>query len=220
MNTTATPQKISPAKMKFILRLFLPLLLLSTLTHCSKFNCTRLEPVLGGETDLISFSYTIAEDLTQNAYPKLIPNQPGLVLLVTTFVDNNNLNKTSQFGRILQEHINSRLSQLGYTVQEVKLAANLEVEPKTGESMLTREIKKLSPSIKAQAVMVGTYSHINRTVYVSARFIDPQNKNIYSAKDYQLCMDDSIMAMLRLRRPDMGDEIQEPKRPFLNSILY
>lgn len=194
--------------------------LLLMLSGCARFNCTSLEQFVGSDTDLITFSYTIADDLTLAASPPLIPMHPEMPLLVTTFVDNNDLEKTSKFGRVLQEHISSRLVQLGYSVKEIKMTGKLLIEPRSGESILSRDLSKISPSIKSQAILVGTISATNRTLYVSARFVNPVNNAIISSMDYKLCMDETILAMFGLQRETTSGEIEEPPRPLLNSILY
>lgn len=196
------------------------LFLLITTSSCSRFNCTRFEQFVGSETDLISFSYNIADNLTASAFPQLIPQNPEMPLLVTTFVDNNNLEKTSTFGRVLQEHISSRLVQLGYSVKEIKMTGKLQIEPGSGESILSRDLSQISPSVKSQAVLVGTVSATNRTLYVSARFVNPVSHSIISSTDHQLCMDDTILAMFGLQRETSSGEIEEPSPPKLNSILY
>lgn len=190
------------------------------LSGCSRFNCTRFEDYVGGETDLISYSYNIAEDLINSAMPPLVPMHPEMPILVTTFVDNNDLEKTSKFSRVLQEHVSSRLVQLGYTVKEIKMADTLLIEEKSGETILSRDLEKLSASVNTQAILVGTLSSTNRTMYISARFINPARKTIISSNDYRLCMDDTILAMFGLRKRDPGDAIEEPGRPLLNSVLY
>lgn len=194
--------------------------LLLAISGCSRFNCTRLEQFAGDDTDLIAFSYTIADDLTVAAFPPLIPRHPEMPLLVTTFVDNNDLDKTSKFGRVLQEHISSRLVQLGYSVKEIKMTGKLQIEPGSGEIIMSRELGKISPSVKSQAVLVGTVSATNRTLYVSARFVNPLSNSIISSMDYQLCMDDTILAMFGMQRETSSGEIEEPAQPRMNSILY
>ena len=187
---------------------------------CASFNCTRLESLLGGNTDLIRFSYSIADHLAERAMPPLVPRQSNMPVLVTTFVDNNDLNQTSHFGRVLQEHIASKLVQLGYTVREIKLAGTLHIEPKSGETILTRDLPLLNAEQQAQAILVGTISRTDRILYISARLINPANNNILATDDYRLCMDDNILAMFGLQRQDdIDNPVAEPKQPFLNSIL-
>lgn len=187
---------------------------------CSTFNCTRLENALGGSTNLIQFSYTIAEHLLDRAQPPLVPGHPNMPILVTTFVDNNDLQQTSRLGRILQEHITSRLVQLGYTVRETKLANTLHITPKSGETILSRDLTELNGTQQAQAILAGTISRTSRVLYISARFINPANSNILATDDYQLCMDNDILEMFGLQHRSNDDlPIEEPSQPFLNSIL-
>lgn len=201
------------------------LLLLSTLlfglTSCSTFNCTRFEKYLGAEQNLINLSHTIAEDLTSTAFPPLAPRNPNKPILTTTFVHNDDLKQTSKLGRILQEHLSSRLVQLRYTVQEIKLRSNLLIEPQSGETMLSRHIQNLRGNHKAQAVLVGTISFTNRTMYISTRLVNPVSTNIIASKDYKICMDDSILAMYGLQRVsgECEDCVDEPAQPLLNKIF-
>ncbi|SHO45999.1 FlgO family outer membrane protein [Desulfopila aestuarii] len=200
--------------------LLLMALLLLSVSGCSRFNCTRFEKFVGDETDLIAFSYSIAEKLTTTASPPLVLGISDMPILVTTFVDNNNLEKTSKFGRIIQEHISSRLVQLGYPVKEIKMTGQLMIEPKSGESILSRDIGKIAPSVKSQAILVGTISITNRTMYVSSRLVHPVTNTIIASTDSNLCMDDTILTMFGLQQQHSSGEISEPPRPRLNSILY
>jgi len=189
-------------------------LLISGMTGCSRLNCTRFEDLLGHPTDLVEFSYNIADNLTATAVPPLIPQHPDMPIVVTTFVDNNDLAKTSQFGRILQEHIISRLVQTGYTVRELKAADTLTIEPREGETILTRDLVKIQNTAQIQAILVGTISRSARTLYISTRLLDPASHNIIATDDYRLCMDDEILAMFGLQRRNEQDTfIKEPSRP-------
>lgn len=196
------------------------LLLLLLLNGCANLNCTRLEGLLGGKTNLVTFSYKIAEDLSLQAMPPLTPTHPEMPVLVTTFVSNSNLEKTSSFGRLLQEHVASRLVQLGYTVQELKVSDHLYIEPQSGETILSRDFSLLAPNLKPQAIVAGTYTRTNRVLYLSTRLINPGNNNIIASSDYKLCMDDDILAMFGLQRHiDSSNSISEPSQPILNKIL-
>jgi TolB-like protein len=199
---------------------FLLTVLLILPSGCAKFNGTPLERFIGGEADLIAFSYTIADELTEAAFPPLVPRHPDMPLLVTTFVDNNDLKKTSKFGRILQEHTSSRLVQLGYAVKEIKMTGRLLIEEESGESILSRDLSKIAPSMKTQAILVGTISYTNRTMYISARLVNPVNNVILSSGDYRLIMDNTVLAMFGMQRDDNGSEIKEPRRSLLNSLLF
>ena len=206
----------------YLSRPSLPALLLVMLLGggCSSFNCTKLENILGSNTNLIDFSYTIADHLVERAMPPLVPLHPDMPVLVTTPVDNNDLSRTSRFGRVLQEHITSRLVQRGYTVREVKIADSLTIEPRSGETILSRNLSHVLDGQPAQAILVGTVSRTNRILYISMRLVNPVNNNIFATDDYRLCMDDDILQMFGLKRQgDLDDPIGEPGQPLLNSVL-
>ena len=205
-------------------RLVLVITLSGLLTGCSSFNCTKLQGVLGTEQNLITLATQITDNLTQKAFPPLLPGEPELPILVTTFVNNDNLKETSRFGRILQEHIASRLVQTNYTVKEIKLRQTLLMQEQSGETMLSRDTQKIDPkqSLTSQAILVGTYSYTDRVMYISARLVNPKDRNIISSYDYQLCMDDNISTMFEPKRkpstPD--DEVAPPKKSVIDSIFY
>jgi TolB-like protein len=188
---------------------------------CTNFNGTRLEGLLGADENLVPYSYQIAQDLEETAVPALIPRSPDQPLLVTTFVDNNDLNQTSRFGRILQQNIASRFVQMGYTVREIKMRKNLLIRQRSGEIFLSRDIKEINPSVSAQAVLVGTYSITNRIMYISARLINPETSTIISSSDYHLVMDKNVLAMFGLEMAqDDSTTIEPPKESLINKIFY
>ncbi len=205
-----------------IRHIFMLIALLILVSSCSYFNGTPFEGYLGAEKNLVDMAYDIAEDLEENAFPPLIPRHPDLPILSTTFVNNNDLDQTSHFGRIIQEHLTSRFVQLGYTAREVKLRTQMAIDPRSGEKMLSRSLIDINPEQATQAISVGTYSYSNRTMYISARLIDPQNSNIISTVDYKLIMDENVLAMfgLRLQPDDDMDLVEEPNQSFVTWLLY
>ena len=206
-------------KIRMLSLIAIPLLL----AGCSSyFNGTKLESVLGADEDLISFSYSITQKLEESAFPPLQPRNPDQPVLVTTFVDNDDLSKTSQFGRILQEHITSRLVQLGYTVKEIELRNEMLIKPNSGETILSRDLRQLKPTQSAQAILVGTYSHTGRTLYISTRLINPENSTIIASVDSRLIMDANIMAMFGMTPagPDPYGPIDKPKESLFDRVFY
>ncbi len=205
-----------------IIRPLLIIFIMLMIPGCSYFNGTRYENILGKDTDLISMAYRIADDLEKRAYPRLIARHPDQPILTTTFVDNNKLEQTSHFSRILQEHMTSRFVQRGYTVREIKLRDKLHIQPKIGETMLSRDLKDINNSQAAQAIMVGTYSFTERVMYISARLVNPNTSNIISAADYKFTMDKNILAMfsLQLAVENEIDLIDPPSESTLNKIFY
>ncbi|MDR3089586.1 MAG: hypothetical protein LBU39_07205 [Desulfobulbaceae bacterium] len=211
----------------FRLGRFAPFLfLILVAAACSRFNGTGMESILGRETDLVRLAYTAADTLAATAMPPLVARDPDMPILTTTFVDNNDLTKTSRFGRAVQEHMASRFTQLGYRVREIKLAESMEIAPRQGETILSRDLRRLSPDVKAQAILVGTISRAENILYVSTRLIDPADASILSSTDYRLRMDAALQSMLDEPAPLVGGDrlivpeteaVPEPAAPRLNS---
>ncbi len=193
-----------------------------TLSGCATFNGTKFEGMLGTKENLINLAYTIAEDLERQAYPPLTPRNQDLPILTTTFVNNNNLEQTSHFSRILQEHLTSRFVQMGYTVREIKLQKNLLIQPGIGEKMLSRKITDIKPTQSAQAITAGTFSLTSNDIYISARLINPENGNIISSADYSVPMNKELMVMFGLHKePNVPtDPVKEPKTSFITWLFY
>jgi len=191
------------------------------LSGCSALNCTLLEGLLGGDVNLISLGNKITDDLISSASPPLMPRHPDEAVLTSTFVDIDNFEQASTFGRLLQSHAGARLVQLGYTVKEISLRNTMTIRPGDGEKILSRELSQISPDQPVQAIMLGTYSLNNRILYITAKLVNPVSHNILAAKSYRLCMDDNLLGMfgLQLRHED-PDTVDAPSGSPINYIFY
>lgn len=191
------------------------------MSGCSEFNGTRLEPVLGGDINLVELGDKVAETLT--AQTSLIPQQPDQPLLVTTLVNNDRLNDTSSFGRSFQNNIAAGLVNRGFTVKEIKLRRDLLVELHKGEFMLTRNLPEMAATQRAQAVVVGTYTLVNRVMYLSVRLVSPAHQTILAVYEDKLYLDDNNLRLLGFKfanGTDGEEMVQPPKPSVLDSILY
>lgn len=117
-------------------------------------------------------------------------------ILVTSLVNVDNLQSSSTFGRLLGDQVSSRLVQLGYVVKELRLGDILVVRKKTGELILSRDVRKISQSHSAQAVVAGTYAVGSRNVYVNVRLIAPTTERIVSAVDFVAPLDADMKILL------------------------
>jgi len=107
-------------------------------------------------------------------------------ILVVSFVNIDDLNKTTTFGRMQAEIISTKLSQYGLEVVEVKLMTSLYIKEKSGEFFLSRDLKKLSNKHEADLILAGSYAIALDKVYVTAKLISPENNSVWSAVAYTL----------------------------------
>jgi TolB-like protein len=163
------------------------LLSISLLTGCTG---KRIVP----DVNLISINYIAAEQLLASSGSLLSKSQP---VLITSFVNIDDLTRTSTFGRITSEQIGSKLSQNGYSVIEMKLRNSVFIKEQSGEFILSRELKSLSTLHDAQAVLVGTYAIASSSIYVTAKLIQTANGIVLSSYDYVLPMGADAKVLLK-----------------------
>jgi TolB-like protein len=161
-----------------------------------------LLPLLSGcaylkNNDLITSSYEMADALITQTSPPLAPDRP---LIVATFVNIDNLNESSTFGRTVAEMVASRFTLNRYTVIEMKLRNDVYIRERNGEFILSRDLKNISLEHKAQAVIAGTYSVGNNVIYVKANIIDPMTSIVRATYNFELSINSNYEKMLGLRK--------------------
>lgn len=125
----------------------------------------------------------------------------GGPVLVATVVDIDHLDRSSTLGRLVSEHVASRLAQKGYVVTELKMRGPVYMRTPEGELMLSREVREISEKHGAQAVAVGTYASssqgVNGVVFVSLKLVRTGDNTILGASDYALVLAQGGSGMLR-----------------------
>ncbi len=145
-------------------------------------------------TDLVEANRIAADRLLQDAL--IDPDRP---VLVATLVSVDQLGESSRLGRTITEQISGRLVQRGVLVIEPRMRASLAMSPAQGELLLSREVREVSRSHDAQAVLVGTYAVSVRSVYVSLKLVHPVGNVVVAAVDYTLPMSDNVRGLLMAR---------------------
>lgn len=148
--------------------------------------------------NLVKVGYSMADKLADNAAQSIGPSD---TLIVASFVNINNLEESSSFGRIIAEQIASRFAQRGQRVIEMKLRQNsIFISEGKGEFMLSRDLREISRTHNASAVVVGTYADGGDRLYVSARLVRPTDSIVISASDFGIPMQpNTINVVLRNR---------------------
>jgi len=161
-------------------------------TGCQPSNS---KPVIH-DVDLISINHMAADNLIASA-GELSASHP---ILITSFVNIDDLTSSSTFGRITGEQVGSRFSQSAYSVIEMKVRNSIFIKERSGEFILSRELKMLSTLHDAQAILVGTYAVGATSVYVTAKLIATKNNIVIASYDYVLPMGADTKALLKTRR--------------------
>ena len=138
-----------------------------------------------------SYAAQMLLNKTNGAIKKDVP------LIIASFVDSNDLNYTTNLGRLLAEQFSTQFINNGYKVVELLLRNNLYITTKGGEFLLSREIKDLSlKQHNAQAALVGTYVTGVNQVFINAKIVDISTNIIISALDFAIPLDPNVIRML------------------------
>ena len=121
----------------------------------------------------------------------------GKGMVVTTFVDINDLSKSSRFGRAMQEAVINSLIRHGIPVKDVRRGSAIKLAPGKGELILTRDQDDLEQKIYAELVLAGTYAETPATVMVSARIMDYRTRLSLASTVLELVKTPSITALLK-----------------------
>ena len=146
---------------------------------------------------LIPANYAAASALLDRLQGRLALDQP---LIVATVVNIDALDSSSTLGRVISEQVSARFTLAGLHMIEMKFRNNVYMARDQGEMMLTRELRDIASSHRAQAVIVGTYAQSSEMVFVNLKVIQPETNFVLAAHDYVLPLDTMTSSMLKSRR--------------------
>ena len=112
---------------------------------------------------------------------------------VTSFVDLHNLNKTTEFGRILGESMFNELYIRGINVADFRGRKALIVNAQ-GEYFISRDINMIKDTFYNKFVLVGTYSRFGPGYTINARIVNnTTGKVVASARALYHINDDTLL---------------------------
>ena len=147
-------------------------------------------------SNLLESSYAAADSLGRGLRFRGLSLDESI--LAASFVNIDDLTKSSTLGRIVSEQIASRLAQHGFKIIEVKLRQeSVFIKEGKGEFLLSREVRSLGETRGAHAVLVGTYAVSKDFIFVSARVVRTEDNSVVTGYDYELPNDATTKSMLR-----------------------
>ena len=161
------------------------------LTGCSSFYYGDKPGATWFPTDLIETNHRAVDALLANA-----PLDAQHPVMVATLVQVDRLGESSRLGRIFSEQIAGRMVQRGVRVVELKLRDSVALQRDQGELLLSREVREVSQSHDAQAVVVGTYAASASALYISLKLVTPVGNTVVAAHNYAVPMDENVRVLL------------------------
>jgi len=126
-------------------------------------------------------------------------------VIVSTFVNLNQLYKTSGLGRIMAEQMINEFQRTGIEVVDVRMTPAIQITEGYGEYGLSRDMAQLSYVQDAQAVVVGTYTISDGQVMVNARLLQQGDGSVLSSGSI-------VFEANKLVQGFMQDEAMPPRR--------
>lgn len=112
---------------------------------------------------------------------KTVLMNKDLPIIFTTFVDLNNFDKTSNFGRMISETLMSEMAQKGLRIIDYRTQSSLMIKKQKGEFILNRMYYHPKPEIRNAYIVIGTYSRYGNNIVINARLIDNKSGVIISS---------------------------------------
>jgi len=168
------------------------LLLSLIVAGCSSNNVIVQEP----RVDLLAELQKAARELMKKT-ARLDQDRP---VIITTLVNIDDLQQSSTFGRQVSEVFSSAIASRDIPVVELKMRETVFVREGTGELVLSRELRHLSTSHDAQAVLAGTYAVGGKNLYVNVRIIKTTDNRVLGSHNFSLPINGDIRSLLSNRR--------------------
>lgn len=161
--------------------------------------------LLPDDDDIVLRSHEAARILVGSLRRAVPQDEP---VLVASFVNIDNLQESSTFGRIIAEQVAGGLAQQGMKIIEMKLRQEgVFVKEREGEFLLSRELQVISEQHEAAAVLVGTYAVAGNIAFVTARIVQVSDSSVLAAHSYSLPLGYNTQSLLH--KP----EVMEPDVP-------
>jgi len=110
-------------------------------------------------------------------------------IILTSFINVDNFEQSSNFGRLYSETLLTELSKRACKVIDFRGRGKISVSS-DGEFFLTRKAKMLTPEIEDSYIVVGTYSLYDKGIIVNARAIDYVTGEVISSSNVQIYDED------------------------------
>ena len=102
----------------------------------------------------------------------------GAVALPVSFVNQDNFEQSSSFGRYLSEQMFYEFNQRGMPVREYRVFPELFTRPRRGEFIFTRDTENIPPQHSNSLFVTGTYYFDQDNVFVNARLFRALDKMV------------------------------------------
>jgi len=164
------------APTKLLGKLVLLYCIVTSQLFASNSNDENSKYTIKGDSNFNSVITELANKLS--IYNKLSGDNEEIA--ITSFVNLDQLNKTSHFGRTLSEAFFDELFTRGFNVTDFRGQETISIN-RNGEYFLTRDIKLLDKDVVSAYILVGTYSYFEGKIQLNVRIIDNSSGKVLAS---------------------------------------
>ncbi|MDY7001337.1 MAG: FlgO family outer membrane protein [Thermodesulfobacteriota bacterium] len=134
----------------------------------------------------------------------------GAIALPASFVNQDDFEQSSSFGRYLSEQMFYEFNQRGMPVREYRVFPEVFTRPREGEFVFTRNMENIPPQHSGSLFVTGTYYFDRDSVFVNARIFRALDKMVLRTASLVFAQNRLTRTMLakgtgvRLETADMG----------------
>lgn len=148
------------------------------------------------DIDLIPVSQQAAQELLAQSV-KVLPKNS--LVVVSSFVNVNDLKQTSAFGRIASSQIASAIFKSGYRIRSMELSTEDFIQTNSGFHKLSEEAKAALKNQGASALIVGVFAPGRKTAYVNVRMVHLLENEVIASTDFSVPMGADAKVLLKSR---------------------
>lgn len=180
--------------MSFKFSKVIKLVLFSSFLALFLTSCTH-KNLINGTNDFHSLVSELVDDSAKKIKSHTMIDD---IVLVSDFVNLDNLKNRSELGFLLSDILKDRLVSLNILVREVEFGKEFELGP-SGFNVLTRNQSKIiSNKVKEERyAVVGTYSITSRSLNLFIKLIDIRTGNILASSYERTGIDEEILGLER-----------------------
>jgi TolB-like protein len=134
----------------------------------------------------------LARQLFANAEEEIADQ---FTVAVSSFVNLNQLYRTSSLGRYVSEQLMGELQVAGVEVIELRRTPSIMISS-GGEHALSRDMNELVFIHRAHATLVGTYTVVEDQLFINARLLRNQDSKVLSSGALVMALDPVTRGML------------------------
>ncbi len=122
-------------------------------------------------------------------------------IAVVAAVPLSDFKKETEFGRLVSEYLLTDLADRGLKVTELRLGRDINILPRTGEFIMSRNPGELASNVQdLDYVVVSTFSNTRRSLILQGRLVSLKNGLVESAWRYTMPLSRELVGLFSVGR--------------------